>query len=341
MQREIVPTSPQYPGALNQPSKSTFKLWSVLVLLSLGILGGVIGGTFAATRLFFTTSDQIQSVFIDTSSTSSSLSQAVNSLTPSLREKIISIINTQGDLMGLGLIATSDGWVVTPHAMNEQEMMLNSRKQKLEISEIHQDTYTGLYFIKLNHSGLPVVTWGKNDGLSSGGFGVITQLSPVQADWVALRTIASLRSDAQTEQFSTHFTSPFQLDTPVNAVAGTPFMATNGQVLGVLTDQQQAVPGWVIDVELSSLIKDGKFRVFPEFSGKSLFYAPGEGQVGFEVTQSAYPHIQVGDVILSVQGKELSKQDQFFEELLSYPVGSTITLHLKRAEQFLDVTISV
>lgn len=336
MKRTVVPTSPQYPQTEGQPQPHSF--WSTVGVLFVGILGGGLAGLGVASVLLTQYNFQSAQVVVETSG-STAVSEVASVLSPSIRERSVSIINSEGDLVGEALIVTADGLLVTAHALQDGERVLNAKRQELVITSTHQDPLTGLYILKCEQSGLPVVTWAAADEVSVGQRGFMLQLSPVQADWLVERSIASLHSIAQQAQSLQHFEDRYQLDAPVSAVAGTPLVSLNGHILGILVDDHQVIAGPVIDQQLQYFIEHGSFRSWPALTTSSLFYSEVEGETGFLVTQSALEAIRVGDVITAVDGQTVSKADQLLQLLLRFPVGQNVKIDLKRAEQALEVNL--
>lgn len=338
MKRQVVPTSPQYPDSSEQPNAHSF--WSTMGVFILGILGGGLAGLGAASLVLTQYNFESQQIVVDASG-STAVTEVASVLSPNMRERSVSILNSQGELVGEALMVTADGLMVTAHAVQTGERLLNSKRQELIITLSTQDPLTGLYILQSQQTGLPVVTWATADEVSVGQRGFVMQLTPVQADWLTERTIASLHSVAHQAQSLQQFADRYQLDTTVPVVAGSPVVGLNGHVLGVLVDDHQLIPGHLIDQQLQYYIEHGTFRLLPVLSAISLFYSEVEGETGFLVTQSEVVGIQVGDVITAIDGQAVSKADQLLPLILRFSVGQTVQIDLKRGEQPLTASLNL
>lgn len=340
MKREVIPTSPQYVDS-SKKTKQTQAARPVIGIMVLGVLAGSAAG-FAASLFVLSQFDiQAQQIVIDTSVSSGSISQTVSTLSPAVRERTVSIIGTDGQLVAQGVMATTDGWIITPHALAEGEMLVNSRRQSFVLEQTIQDPFTGLFFMKVDQAGLPVVTWSDTDEVSLGLWGVGMQLSPVTTDQVSEQRIQNLRTGAAQEQSLLRFTELYSIGQVAELVEGVPFVAQNSRLVGLVDAGGRVIPGPVIEKRLSFFIDHQEFRTLPTISTRSLFFDPIEGQTGLLVTQSEVAEILVDDVITAVAGTELSKQDQLWSVLMEQEVGSAVQLDILRQGQVIQVSLPV
>lgn len=340
MKREVVPTSPQYQVTDTQ---SLFRrpTWLSLSILVLGILGGSVASVVTTTYLLSAYGIQSQEIVIESGGTGSSINEAVTALSPNIRERTVSIVNQAGELVAQGVVVTTDGWIVTPYALQTGDQVLNHKRQTLEIARIEQDPYTGLFFLDSTQAGLPVVTWATDEEVSLGQRAMVLQLSPMQSDWVAERTLSSLHTQAQTEQSLIQLTDFLQMDTQVSVVVGVPVVALNSHLIGVLSSNQDIISGPLIDQRLSFFIEQGEFQHLPAVSLRSLFYEPSEGQSGFLVTSSNTSELQAGDIVVSLDGHTLSKSDQVTWLMMDMGKDGEVKIDLLRNGQPLTVDLTL
>lgn len=340
MKRETIPTSPQYTDQ-RIPSGQVRSERPVVGTLLLGVLAGAAAG-FAASLFVLSQFDiQSQQIVIDTSGGSSSISQSISTLAPGVRERTVSVVSAEGQLLAQGVIATTDGWVITPRDVAEGERLINSRRQLLEIEQRIQDPFTGLFFLKVNQTGLPVVTWSNQDEVSLGQWGFVMQLSPVTSDQVFGQSISTMRVAAAEEQSWLTLRDVYGLEQLDGVVDGVPFVAQNSRVIGLVTSGGKIIPGPVIEERLSYFIDHQAFKTLPDVSTKSLFFDPAEGSTGFLVTQSNVETLLVDDIITSVAGVELTKQDQLWSVLLEQEAGSTLVLGVLRQGEAIQVNLDL
>lgn len=338
MKREVIPTSPQYPGAKKNGSHRPER--QVTGLMILGVLAGAAAG-FAASLFVLSQFDiQSQQIVIDTSSASSSISQSISVLAPSMRDKTYSIVGTDGQLVAQGVVVTTDGWIVTPHDLGEGEVLVNSRRQTAEVEQKLQDPFTGLFFLKINQSGLPVVTWANQDEVSLGLWGFVMQLTPVASDQVAGKSIQNLRSNAGQEQSLLQLQELYAVDQMDGVVDGVPYVAQNSRVIGLYLNGGKVIPGPVIEERLTYFIDHQSFKVLPDISTKSLFFSPTEGIGGFLVTHSGIEQIQTNDMITAINGVDLTKQDQLWSVLMQQN-GSPIPVTVLRQGQVQEINLAL
>lgn len=341
MKREVIPTSPQYSN-LNEKPGSGYVGRSVVAFVLLGVLTGGLAGFTASVFLLAKFDIQSQQIVIDTSGTSNSTAQVVASVSPTMRERIISIIGADGKLIAQGVIATTDGWIVTPHLIAEGEKVINSKRQAVVVERSVQDPLTGLYFLKVNQTGLPVVTWSNPDEISLGLGGLIMQLSPVAADQVTGLNILNLRPSASLEQSVLHLTDTYTIGHVDQVVEGTPFVAENSRLIGLVKTDGKVIPGPLIERRLSYFIDHQDFQLLPaDITTRSLFFDATEGKTGFLVTYSGVEALQVDDVITSVDGVDLTKQDELWSVLLEKEPGSVVILDVERQGQVIQVNLAL
>lgn len=340
MKRETIPTSPQYSDSRMKGQKNNSGK-PVVGIMILGVLAGAAAG-FAASLFVLSQFDiQSQQIVIDTSSGSSSISQSVSTLAPAMRERTVSVVGADGQLLAQGVIATTDGWIITPRDVGEGEKLVNSRRQLLEIEQRVQDPFTGLYFLKVNQTGLPVVTWSNPDEVSLGLWGFVMQMSPVTSDHIFGQSIANVRTAVAEDQSLLHLKELYGLEQTEGVVDGVPFVAQNSRVIGLVMSGGKVIPGPVVEQRLSYFIDHQVFKTLPDISTRSLFFDPLEGNTGFLVTQSTIEAIQVDDVVTSVAGVELTKQDQLWSVLLEQVVGSAVVLGVTRQGEAIQVNLDL
>lgn len=340
MKRQVIPTSPQYTDSRRSSGRSSGQQ-PVVGILVLGVLAGAAAG-FAASLFVVSQFDiQSQQIVIETAGSANTISQAISTLSPALRERTISIVNGDGQLQAQAVAATTDGWIITPYQLTEGDKVINSKRQAYVVEHTIQDPFTGLYFLKVNQTGLPVVTWSNQDEVSLGLWGLVMQLSPVTTDQVSGQALQNLRTAAAQEQSLLQLTDLYALDGSVEVVPGTPYVAQNSRLIGLVTPSGQVIPGPVIEGRLSYFIDHQTFQTLPDITTRSLFFEPTEGQAGFLVTQSHIPEVQADDVLTRVNGTELTKQDQLWSVLLDQEAGSTVTLGLTRAGEGIEVRVTL
>ncbi len=247
--------------------------------------------------------------------------------------------------MGTGAIVSSDGYIVTVNYIvigAKQITVCLYDRRHFEACILHQDYCSGLAVVKIPCTGLPTVRLGNSDDLSKGDKTLIVASTSRHERRATQGFITALRRfDAYWE----YMLDRAIITTAVNPGFGGGLLVTNlglmvGTVslnLNTLSEMSLAIPiGCYLGIKEAA--KAGSSSTRPARAWLGVFTEDTESGVMVVETvpngPAARAELLPKDVILAVNGREISGRREFYEEMWKCPAGNELSLTLLRGDNF-------
>jgi S1-C subfamily serine protease len=264
---------------------------------------------------------------------------------------------------GLGVVVSSDGWVLTTSAILPPSLDLSGldvwvEKKRFTIERTVRDSSTPLVLMKLeNASQLPTAGFGSAEDVESGDF-----LFLVDGER-SLKPLALKESDREIlfgSQKAETFTTGWVIGE--NVKSGLPLFASSGGLLGFTTGEATAFPlhhsrGFVQDTVRSGGVKSAGlgayvadisrvYNITEEIKGGrnsgAVIIAPNLQTSGILKGGPAdKAGLLVRDIIIDVDGEAVTSKQSLSEILSSYDPGEIANMRVIRAGQTLDVAVTL
>ena len=308
---------------------------------------------------------------------SSAVIEAVDKVTPA----VVTIRSSTGGLFGAasgtgsGFVYHPDGWILTNrHVVEEASELLvflnDGRQFAGEVYGI--DTLTDLAIVKIDASDLPAAPIGSSANLEPGQLAIAIGNPLGYENTVTTGVVSGLgrqiqASDANQASAET-LRNLIQTDAAINpGNSGGPLVNSAGQVIGVNTAvnadaqglgfsipidvakpiMQQALDGvalarpWIgvyyvpVDAALAAE------RDLPVEYGALIGTADGSGDAVFPGSPAEQAGLQAGDIIVAVDGEQLSADSDLSTLILPHAPGDTITLRVLRNNSAREVSVTL
>ncbi len=265
---------------------------------------------------------------------------------------------------GTGIIMSDDGYIIT-----NCHVISGAQKITVELSDgeilgaiiVGADELSDLAVIKVNATGLPAAEFGDSDLLMVGdevaaiGNPLGLELKSTLTDGIISAINRDIESDGRTLTL-------IQTNAALNeGNSGGPLINNSGQVIGVNTMKMYSTVtnveglGFAIPISLAKpiideLINSGYVRGRPAIgiSGSdvtdkaSAYYRIPNGVLIHSVQYSSDAHaqgIEPGDVIVRINGIDITTMDELNEIKNDYHAGDTVTLTIYRNGELMDFDI--
>jgi S1-C subfamily serine protease len=269
---------------------------------------------------------------------------------------------------GTGFIIDTDGHIVTNfHVVKDGEkfQVIYWDGTTVDAELIGSDEVSDLAVVKVSGEVPGVVTLGDSSALKVGQT-VLAIGSPLGAftNTVTEGIVSALGRNLP----DSNYTNLIQHDAAINpGNSGGPLFDLEGQVVGVNTlginqtpngDIAQglffAIPSNTVTKITTQLIQDGKVT-YPYFGVQTANVTPViAAQAGLSVDQGAYVQavtpdspadqagVQEGDVIVSIDGDDITEANPFIDVLFAHKPGDTVEVVIQRgdSQQTLQVTLA-
>jgi serine protease Do len=253
---------------------------------------------------------------------------------------------------GSGFFISTDGYIVTNNHVVENATSIKVRlndKRELTARLIGRDENTDLAVIKVEGRNFPFVNF-ENDAKPRVGDWVIAVGNPFNLGGTATAGIIS----AYGRDIGDSFVDYLQIDAPINrGNSGGPTFDVYGRVVGVNTAIFSpsggsvgigfAVPAEIADSITKQLIAGGKVTrgylgvtiqdVSPEI-GESLGITAKQGALVNDIVAGGPAEkggVQAGDVVMKVNGKDITSASSLTREVANAKAGDTIRLEVLRS----------
>ena len=255
---------------------------------------------------------------------------------------------------GSGFIVNQEGYILT-----NEHVVHNADQIKVTLSDgrefdgevIGSDITTDMAIVKIDASNLPVSTLGDSDSLKVGEI-VIAIGNPYGLEkTVTMGVVSAKGRDINAGSEGQEYRNLIQTDTAINpGNSGGPLLNTDGEVIGINTaiiPYAQgigfAIPISVAKRNLDDLITLGKVRrswlgvyiqeVTPEIA-EQFNLEKAEGVLIGDVIENSPAEnagLNRGDVILSVNNKEVNKPQELQDAIRDLEIGDKAEIRVKRS----------
>ena len=318
--------------------------------------------------------DNVSDVRIDESS---AVIEAVDEVTPA----VVTIQSKGGGLLGgasgtgSGFIYAADGWIVTNRHVVEDaaELLVVLNDGRQFPGEVYGlDTLTDLAIVKIGATDLPTASIGSSSNLEPGQVAIAIGNPLGYENTVTTGVVSGLgrqiRASDAAQTSSEQLNNLIQTDAAINpGNSGGPLVNSAGQVIGVNTAVSQSGQGldFAIPIDVAKPIMqqalDGEDLVRPWIgvyyvpidpglaatedlgvdSGALIGTADGSGQAVFPGSPAEAAGLQSGDIIVAVDGEQLTADTDLPTLILPHAPGDTITLRVLRDNSAREVEVTL
>jgi S1-C subfamily serine protease len=308
---------------------------------------------------------------------SSAVIDAVDQVTPA----VVTIQRSGGGVLGAGsgtgsgFIYDADGWILTNRHVVEDAaeltVVLNDGRQfPGEIYGV--DTLTDLAIVKIDATDLPVAPIGSSADLEPGQLAIAIGNPLGYENTVTTGVVSGLGRQIQasdaTQSSAETLRNLIQTDAAINpGNSGGPLVNSAGQVIGVNTAvnadaqglgfsipidvarpiMQQALAGepltrpWIGVYYLPVSPALAAEEDLPVEYGALIGTTTGSGDAIFPGSPAEDAGLQVGDIIVSVNGEQITADTELSTLILPHAPGDTITLRVLRDNSTREVEVTL
>lgn len=267
--------------------------------------------------------------------------------------------------LGSGVIVSSDGFIITNNHVVEKADEITVTlydHQNFKGKIVGTDPKTDLAIIKISAKDLPAIQWGNSDSLQVGEF-VLAFGNPYSLGHTVTMGIVSAVGRANVG--IADYEDFIQTDAAINpGNSGGPLVNIKGELIGINTAIFSrtggyqgigfAVPSNMVQSVMTQLIKKGKVtrgwlgvtiqNLSPELA-KEFGLKRAAGALVTEIFKGSpaeKANLKRGDVLLSVNGKNINNVESLRNLIAQSKVGSTAKLNILRDGKniVIDVTIA-
>ena len=266
--------------------------------------------------------------------------------------------------LGSGVIATADGYILTNNhvvqAADEIAVALADGRQ-FDARLVGADPESDLAVLKVEATGLPIITFGSDDALKVGDI-VLAIGNPFDVGQTVTMGIVSAlgRSNLGINVFENFI----QTDAAINqGNSGGALVDSTGHLVGINTAIFSrtggsigigfAIPATLVRQVMNDLIKTGKvtrgyFGVEPEDitaeAAELLKLSRADGVV-LKGVQRASPAgragLEPGDVILTINGQKVTSSRSMLNQIAQLPPGSNASVRVLRSGKEVELPVMV
>jgi Do/DeqQ family serine protease len=256
--------------------------------------------------------------------------------------------------LGSGVIVTPDGYILTNHHVidgaDQIKVDLNDNRT-LDAKVVGSDPPSDLAVLKIDATGLPVMTLGDSDRTRVGDV-VLAIGNPLGVGQTVTMGIISAKG-RQTGLSNGAFEDFLQTDAPINqGNSGGALVSTADELIGINSQILSpsggsiglgfAIPSNMARTVMEQLVKAGKVRrgqlgvtvlKIPSEEASKLGVDQGPGVVVYQVQPKSAAEragLRKGDVITSFNGTPVNDPNSFRNIVAATPPGTAVTLTIKR-----------
>ncbi|MBN2016245.1 trypsin-like peptidase domain-containing protein [Candidatus Dojkabacteria bacterium] len=270
------------------------------------------------------------------------------------------------DGIGSGFVVDSDGLIITnQHVVSDESsdysVILPEEEKAIPVEKIYRDKTNDIAILKIDRTGLKALKFGDSDKLKRGNL-VVAIGNPLGSleGTATVGYVTGLNRDvtASSGFFGsvTHYEGVIQTDAAINpGNSGGPLLNSRGEIIGVnfattsgADNISFAIPINRVKNRLELFEKEGRFPqpyIGVSYSQRTLFL-DGDVVIGaliLEVEKGGPADragVQKGDVVLSIDGKDLSEYD-LSSVIQGSEVGKKLNLKVLRDKETVDLGVVV
>ncbi len=167
-----------------------------------------------------------------------------------------------GEELGMGLIVTSDGWIMTD-SLKEKDFSLNMEdyvviinKQTYNIEEYVSDKMTGFVFFRINARDLPVLNLLNENNLNPGD--LLFGLNSLGGNFISTISSVGKYEDYLNISSDFYFDKVTLADDLEEDFYSTFLFNISGELALLIDSEGDPIPSWVFNAPLDSLFRSGE-----------------------------------------------------------------------------------
>ena len=278
----------------------------------------------------------------------------------------ITAISDNGTATGTGIIMSADGYIITNYhvvSTAQNVSVLLTSGEEYQAARVGGDETSDLMVLKIEATGLQAATFGDSD-LVEVGDSVVAIGDPLGTELRGTMTNGIISGINRDVNVNNRTMTLLQTNAALNSGnSGGPLVNMQGQVIGIntmkISSQYSSVEGLGLAIPISAakpivdeLMEKGYVTGRPEFgfSVETLEYRvmmyyrlPGRLCIGAVEPGSGAEQagIEVGDIILAVNGIEVTTVDEISQIRNSFVAGDTVNLTIYRdgEEKSIDIVL--
>lgn len=299
---------------------------------------------------------------------------SITEISAKVSPSVVGIVNKQNittwfgtseqDGSGSGIIISENGYILTNCHVIENSTSLTvvlSSGQEYPATVIGQDNKTDLAVLKIDANNLPAAELGKSSELAVGDLAVAIG-NPLGLEFYGSVTQGIISALNRTINVQGREYTLIQTDAAINpGNSGGPLVNKFGQVIGINTAKINSSSaegmGFAIPIDVAApiiddLIKNGYVTGRPQIGvatrditeNMSQYYGMPMGVYVVSVVSGSGAEsagIKQGDIIVGVEGKEITTVDELNEIKDKHKAGDTLNITVYRSGQKTDVSVKL
>ena len=265
---------------------------------------------------------------------------------------------------GSGIIYSSDGYVITNYhvVQNASRVTVLLGEEEIDAKVVGYDAVQDIALLKIDRTGLPAAKMGDSSAVRTGEF-VIAIGSPLGDELAGTTTFGMVSYANRTLDVNGALVTMIQTDAAINSGnSGGALLNVNGEVIGINSRKTSgsttsgatiegigfAIPINEVRATVDELIATGKItRPGLGITGQEVsgYYNMVPSGIMVATVTEGSPADQAGmkvqDIIIAVDGKDVTTFSELRAALYSHKIGDTITVTVFRESQSIDLTVTL
>ena len=266
----------------------------------------------------------------------------------------------QGDALGVGVVVTSDGWILFEGnvliGLDVEDISIYINDQWYVPTEIIQDTKSNAVLVRIDSGGFEAVTFGSSKLAKSGEMVFVVKNSSALFVCPLIDTEYYIQKpSSRAESYWGFWKLQDEMDESL------PIFDSYGHFIGFTNGDVDALPFYHIESFIDSVLEFGE----PRYAAIGAYAINIEGAVSVDVDSLGTNHgfiivrpdiyswaiayngpayeagLQEHDIIVSIDGVDISSDYPLAEVLSRYSVGDEIVVGLIREAEYVEKTITL